>query len=189
MVLFSVIDDSKLELPIEVPATQAAALREGAPVLLRTDERPPRMARGTVARVSPSISTANRTVGAWIVMPREESGFTPGSFLKASVDGRLFEDVYAIPRESIVDGGIFLAEKGRAKRLTPEFFAFLDDFALTREDLGGDVTLVTSGFERLYDGAPLISDEVEAQESLEDDMGEEKLMSQEAGSAGEVAAR
>ena len=155
--LFSLVSLEALELPIEIPASRAMALKEGAPAALVTDEEPPRRASGRVERISPTVDAGTRTVSAYVVINSEEgeAPFPPGTFLTAAVDGRVFQDVIAIPRSAIVDGGIFVADGKKARRLEPEFFVMLDDMALTREDLPEGTVLLTSGFERLYDGAPI----------------------------------
>src|SRR5690606_34480072 len=145
--LFVIVDSTRLEMPIEIPASQAAALREGAPAELTSDQRPPTRAVGTVERVSPVVDARNRTLGAYIVIDgAANSSIVPGTFLKASVDGRIFEDVFAIPRSAIVDGSIFLAIDGVAKEFNPNFFVQLDEVALTRDNLPNPATLILNGF-------------------------------------------
>lgn len=155
--LVTLVDTTRLEMPIEVPASQAAALREGAPARLQTDTRPPAIATGYVERISPTIRARNRTVGAYIVIDSADfASIAPGAYLKATIDGRTFEDVFAVPRSAIVDGRIMIDQDGTAREVTPEFFAILDEVALTRDPLPNPVTLIINGFEQLYDGAPVI---------------------------------
>lgn len=153
--LFVLIDGARLELPIEIPASRAGGLREGAPALLRTDHSARPAGTGTIERISPSIHPRSRTVSAFVMIDLDstEIPLTPGTFLSAQVDGRRFEDVFAIPRNAILDGAIYLVEDGRAVRHEPEFFETLDDVALTRDELPEGAILVMSGFERIYDGA------------------------------------
>lgn len=154
--LVTLVDATRLEMPIEIPASQAAALREGAPARIQTDTRPPATAVGYVERISPTIRPQNRTVGAYIVIERADfASIVPGAYLKASIDGRTFEDVYAIPRSAIVDGRIMIDDGGVARELEPEFFAVLDEVALTRAELPNPVTLIINGFQSLYNGAPV----------------------------------
>ncbi len=155
--LFVLIDGTRLELPIEIPASQARGIEEGAPALLHADYGSTPVATGTIERISPSIHPGSRTVSAYVMIEREstETGLTPGTFLSAQVEGRRFEDVYAIPRNAILDGAIYLVEDDRAARYEPEFFETLDDVALTRDDIPEGSILVMSGFERIYDGARL----------------------------------
>lgn len=155
--LFIIIDRSAIELPIEIPASQAQALQAGARSVILTEESPPRVIEGVVDRVSPSVNPQTRTVRAFlmIVVPEGQEPLAPGTFLSAAIDGRVFEDVYAIPRSAIVDGSIYVAYEGRAHEMTPDFFVFLEDVALTREELGEGRTLITSGFEEIYDNAPV----------------------------------
>lgn len=154
-VLFTIVRVDRLELPIEVPAARMAALRPGAFTEVMTDDLPPRRLAGVVDRVSPTISTANRTVGAYIMIDNPERAIAPGAFLTALIDGRRFDDVYSIPRSALVDGAIYVERDGRAIRLAPRIDALLEDVALTADDLGERVRLILSGFERLYDGAPV----------------------------------
>lgn len=156
-VMFVLIDPAMLEMPIEVSASHALALRTGADVEVQTDENPPRTATGRVDRISPSVRTQNRTVTAYIILDNTKlpDAFNPGTFLKASVSGRTFEGVYAVPRSAIVDGYIFLDEDGTATRVEPDFFVYLDELALTRDVLGEGNILITSGFENLYENAPV----------------------------------
>ncbi len=149
------VDPSALELPIEVPASQARSLAIGAAAELRTDETPPRLTRGTVERIAPTIAPNSRTVSVYITIPNQRGEFDPGTFLTAEVAGRRFEDVYSVPRRAIVDGRIFLARNGVAALLQPRFFVYLDDVALTRDDLGDGSLLITTGLEQIYEGAPV----------------------------------
>lgn len=167
--LFSVVSLDSLELPIEIPASKARSLKEDAPAVLETDTVPPTRISGWIERISPSITPGNRTISAYVVFTPgpEDDGVMPGVFLMASVDGRVFEDVYAIPRSAILDGDIFLNLEGVATRVAPSFFVFLDDVALTRDDLGEGNLLITSGFDRLYDGAPVRVPDVPLEDGIE----------------------
>ncbi len=172
--LFTIVDLDDIELPIEIPASQASALQVGAVAMLKSDEQPPRTTEGTVVRVSPTINPANRTVSAWIRVDNNSAGIVPGTFLTATISGRRFDDVFPVIREAIVDGGIYVERDGKSVRMEPEFFVYLDELALTRDDLGSEkVVLITSGFERLYDGAPVETDSEHLKNAAADSVAQE----------------
>ncbi len=155
--LFTIVNTTELELPIEVPASQVRSVLTGAPVELITDEVPPRKMEGLVERISPTVNTGNRTASVYVKIDQGPEGQTipPGTFMNASVSGRNFEQVFVIPRNAIVDDRIYIDRDGTAEELMPEFFVILDEVALTTDDLGEGAPLILSGFERLYDGAPV----------------------------------
>jgi RND family efflux transporter MFP subunit len=90
-----------LRLRLAVPEREAATLRTGQEVRV-TVEGDPEVHAGRVARISPSISEANRTLMIEAEVPNQDARLRPGSFARAEIVTQSSEPAVVVPASSIV---------------------------------------------------------------------------------------
>lgn len=119
-----VVDADRLVVALQVPATEAVALRAGQPASVFTRlglaEQP--LAQATVLFVSPQISAGTDSVVVRLALPKD-SGARPGQFLAARIVTEERADRLAVPRESVYTDGdgastLSIVEKDIARQKT-----------------------------------------------------------------------
>ena len=104
--LFSIVRNGTLELAAAVPARQAGTLRTGQVVHFLADAR---SFDGTVARVSPTVDPATRSVTVYIRIPNPGGTLRGGTSATGRVVNRLLTGVLTVPTSALRQG----AEDGK----------------------------------------------------------------------------
>ena len=96
--LFTVVRSDMLELAASVPARNASALIAGQTVRFTVDGR---SLTGRVARISPTIDPATRSVTVYVQVPNEGGRIKGGSFATGRVIGRTVSNALVIPSSAV----------------------------------------------------------------------------------------
>lgn len=115
-----VVDLSRLEVPLKIPATALGYVRLGDPTTLRPDGPGDSEWRGKVVRISPEADAATRTLTVFIEVNQDAAAFTshdhagatlllPGQFVVGVITGAPETDRLIVPRRAVQDGMVFLA--------------------------------------------------------------------------------
>jgi multidrug efflux pump subunit AcrA (membrane-fusion protein) len=100
--LFRLVVDSVLKLKAAVPERYASQMRPGQEVDLAVESLPGRKIGGRVARVNPTVDTANRTFEVEVWVPNRDRLLKSGSFATASILLGADDDAVTVPEEAIV---------------------------------------------------------------------------------------
>src|SRR5919201_115328 len=107
--MFTVVRNDVLELAAAVPARQANAVRAGQSVRFTADAR---TFNGRVARVSPTVDPATRSVTVYVQIPNTSGALKGGTFATGRVVSRVMTNVLVVPtaavRQSAEDGKPFV---------------------------------------------------------------------------------
>jgi RND family efflux transporter MFP subunit len=96
--LFTVVRSDVLELAATVPARNATGLLAGQKVRFTADGRD---LEGRVARISPTIDPATRSITVYIQIPNEGGRIKGGTFATGRVIGRTISDALVIPSAAV----------------------------------------------------------------------------------------
>lgn len=99
--MFTIVRSGTLELAAAVPARQAGVVRVGQVVHFVADGR---RFDGKVARVSPTIDPATRSVSVYVQVPNPDNTLRGGTFATGRVVARTLNDVLAIPTAALRQG-------------------------------------------------------------------------------------
>jgi membrane fusion protein, multidrug efflux system len=99
--MFTIVRSGTLELAAAVPARQATAVRTGQVVHFVADGR---RFDGKVARVSPTIDPATRSVTVYVQIPNPGNTLRGGSFATGRVVSRTLTNALAIPTAALRQG-------------------------------------------------------------------------------------
>lgn len=96
--MFEIVRNDVLELVASVPARAAGAVRVGQAVRFVADGR---NLAGRVARLSPTIDPATRSITVYAEVPNPSGAIRGGTFATGQVVSRTVNNVIAIPRDAI----------------------------------------------------------------------------------------
>jgi RND family efflux transporter MFP subunit len=96
--MFEVVRNDVLELVAAVPARAAGSVRVGQSVRFVADGRD---FGGSVARVSPTIDPATRSITVYVEVPNPSGAIRGGTFATGQVVSRTVNNVLAIPRDAV----------------------------------------------------------------------------------------
>jgi multidrug efflux pump subunit AcrA (membrane-fusion protein) len=164
--LFRLVVDSVLKLKAAVPERYASQVRPGQEVDLAVESLPGRKIGGRVARVNPTVDTANRTFEVEVWVPNRERLLKSGSFATASILLGADAGAVTVPEEAIVRYAgvtkIFTVVDDRAVVVPVELGSRLDiagpagvvhRWVEVSGLLAVGVPVVTTGHSQLSDGA------------------------------------
>ena len=100
--LFRIVDDRTIRLLGEVPEFYAASLKAGLPVELSVDGRPGKTYLGTLKRISPASSPANRAIQVEGNFPNANRELKSGFFGKAAILLRVDPNGVSVPKQAVV---------------------------------------------------------------------------------------
>jgi len=100
--MFTVVRNDVLELTAAVPARQAADVRPGQTVRFTADGR---AFDGTVARTSPTIDPATRSLTVYVRVPNANGALRGNTFATGRVVGRTIEGTLVVPSAALRQGG------------------------------------------------------------------------------------
>ena len=166
--LFEIIDLSRIEVPISLPASRITDVQPGNKVEIRLEEGGAVAWTGTVSRISPAVNDQHRTFQVYVVVAGSnlESNVPPGTFVVATVDGRLHDDVFVVPRIAFLNDTVYVAvpemgEAGHAvaRRKTPVVSRWLPGVALVTDGLDEGDRVVITNLERIADSSKILIEE------------------------------
>lgn len=99
--MFTIVRSDRLELAASVPARRAGGIRAGQVVRFTADGR---RFDGRVARVSPTIDPASRSLTVYVEVPNREGALRGNSFATGRVVGRAIENVLLVPTDALRQG-------------------------------------------------------------------------------------
>ncbi len=96
--LFTVVRTDVLELEAALPSRQAGELRAGQPVRFSAAGR---QLEGKVARISPTINPASRTISVYLQVPNRDGQLKGNTFASGRVVARSIPDALVLPSVAI----------------------------------------------------------------------------------------
>jgi multidrug efflux pump subunit AcrA (membrane-fusion protein) len=111
-VVARIVEPSRLEVPIALPASSRGALAVGQRV--QVVEASGALVEGSITRLSPEDDPVVRTLVAWAEVPGG-SGLVPGSFVEATVLAPDATPRTVVPRRSVRNDRLLLVEDGRVR--------------------------------------------------------------------------
>lgn len=178
-----VVDLSRVEAPIRLPASAASSVRVGDPVEITTDSPDPVRWEGAVAGLAPEADAGTRSITALVEVEQDPAGaalLRPGQFVVARVTSGSPTPRLVVPRSAVADDHVYIAElAGEVERvdLRRVGVSFYFDGALPSVDpdesqwavldedrsrIGEGETLVTSNLDELRDGSAVRTSQVDA---------------------------
>ena len=159
-VLFTLVDLSRVEVPVALAASRYGEVVVGSKAVIRDHADGAPRWTGTVARISPVVSDRDRTFSVFLVIEGNPlvNPVPPGTFVLAEVEGRQFTGVITVPRVAFVGERIYLAvgngtEEAAVVTRTPEVLRMLPSVALVTGGLEPGDRVIITNLEQIAEGA------------------------------------
>ena len=159
--LFEVLDVSRYELAVQLPASRRPEVKIGAHIDLRLREEGPIAWSGQIERIAPLSNSQERSFEVYAKVPGRGGIFAPGTFVVASVAGLSTPRVVAVPRTAMLGDRVFLVRDvtpegtGVVVALKPKIERRLPTVALISEGLKDGDLIVLNNLESLAAGSQL----------------------------------
>jgi RND family efflux transporter MFP subunit len=169
-VVLRLIDSSRVEIPIRLPAAVYDRVRVGAPCRVGYESRagvawsPPYLPPlkgglwGVVTRIAPTADERTRTFAVYIVVDNiegESGELVPGMFVRGQVDGPLHHGAILVPRGACRAGRVFIVEDDLARIRSVTIERFIEERAMVSGDLQSGDRVILSHLGKLADGSPV----------------------------------
>ena len=154
--IFRIVDDSRLEVTLNVPEREIATLQAGQPVQLQVDALPGRSFEGMVDRVAPVVDSGSGTFRV-ICAFAGGGALQPGMFGRIRIDYDKRANALVVPRIALLDDqgtpAVYAVRKGKAVRV-PIKTGYTDgEWAEVLSGLKPGESVVTAGKVALRDGS------------------------------------
>jgi membrane fusion protein, multidrug efflux system len=156
--IFRIVDDSRLEVTLNVPEREIATLKAGQPVQLQVDAMPGRTFEGAVDRVAPVVDSGSGTFRVVCAFAGGgDSALQPGMFGRIRIDYDKRANALVVPRVALLDDqgtpAVYAVRNGKAVRV-PIKTGYTDgEWTEVRSGLGPGEAVVTAGKVALRDGS------------------------------------
>jgi multidrug resistance efflux pump len=155
--LLTLIDASRVEIPIELPSAAYHRVHPGAPCRVMSESLAVAVWTGEVARVAPGADERTRTFAAYVMVDntQQPKPLVPGTFARAEIGGPIYHDALMIPRSAYRNGVVFIADDGIARKRVVRPERYLKERMIVSGELRDADRLILSHLDRLIDGTPV----------------------------------
>ena len=174
--LMKLVDLNVVEVPVSLPLAESAKIatavqkNEYPRVLLAENETSPPRWTGLVVRMAPVADELTRTVKAYVQVENgsQTVPLLPGTFVYALIQGPQLQQVIPVPRDSLLNGQVYVAENGKARLRTVRIREQLRALSILESGLEPGEKIIISNLDVLFDGASVsIGTERSASEELQ----------------------
>ncbi len=154
VVVVSLLDTSRIEIPIRVPGGAYETVKVGADVHLHREQAGDISSTGVVSRIAASIDTRTRTFAVYVEVDNslQDEPLVPGTFVQAQISGAVIEDALPIPRAAIRHHRVMVIDKNVIREVPVKVTRLIDDHALALSSLKAGDMVAMSHLNQLADG-------------------------------------
>lgn len=155
MVLATLVDTGRLELPLSIPAEQLNFVAIGDTVTISRRGSDARL-EGTLLRIDPILNPGSQSAGVIALFDNiETAGWLPGSYVNASIRGRRYYSAYRVPRGLLVNEQLPVYADGYLELLSVGILARDGDDVLLAADIPEGTEIVETVLQNPIHGLPL----------------------------------
>jgi multidrug efflux pump subunit AcrA (membrane-fusion protein) len=159
-----VVDPSRVEIPILLPASARTSVAAGDRVVLRADRAGAEAVEARVTRIAPEDDPATRTMTVF-AEGEGSRALAPGSFVEAEVSARASGPRTVVPRRAVSGGRLLTVRDGVVRGMsvivefsfsgTPAPTLPDTEWVVLAEPLPKGTLVVLDGSRRIAEGAPV----------------------------------
>ncbi len=158
--IYSLVDNSRLELECLVPSYQLSGIRLGHRAVFTTPTWGERKFAGNVSAINPMVESDNRSIKVIVKIENPGGELKSGMFARGEIEVRVENKAIIIPRSALMveqeqssSGSVYLVANGRAQRRAVQVGGVRQDLLWIQQGLAaGDQIIVEIG-PQLKDGA------------------------------------
>jgi multidrug efflux pump subunit AcrA (membrane-fusion protein) len=153
----TIVRTNPLRLRIDIPEQSIPLVRPGQPVSVTTSAYPDRAFAGRVARVSPNVTAASRTLTVEAEVENGENLLRPGQFAAVRLQLPQAEPAVLVPARAVSGAEsarhVFVIRDGRAEQRAVQLGRAEGELVEIKSGVRPDELVATSNLEQLKDGA------------------------------------
>jgi membrane fusion protein, multidrug efflux system len=151
--LYTLVDNSRLELECVVPSYQLAAIRIGQRAVFTTPTWAERKFEGVVSAINPTIESDNRSVKLIMKISNPGGELRSGMYARGEVTTGREANAMVIPRDCLIPeteesdtAGVYVAKEGKAHRVRIKIGGSQNDRVWVKQGLSeGDLVITEIG--------------------------------------------
>jgi len=151
---------SRLRVRIDIPEQALAAVRVGQNVSVNVSAYPDRAFSGRIARISPNVTAASRTMTVEADVENSGGLLKPGQFATVRIMEPQSEPAVLVPLRDIrTEAGaslVFVIKNGRAEQRPVQLGQAEGDLVEIKNGVAADELVATSNVEQLSDGVSIL---------------------------------
>lgn len=155
----TIVRTNPLRLRIDIPEQALGSARVGATVAVNVSAYPDRQFTGHVARISPSVTAASRTMTVEADVENPEGLLKPGQFATVRIQQPGSEPALLVPQRAVRtesdSSRVFVIRNGHAEQRLVQVGQPDGDLVEIKGDVKPDEAVATSSVEQLSDGMPV----------------------------------
>lgn len=158
--LYTLVDNSQLELECLVPSYRLAEVRTGQQVEFTTPSFGDRIFQGTITAVNPMVESDNRSVKVSARTSNSEGELRSGMYARGSIVIRKQQNALVVPRPALLveseessAGSVYVVENNQASRRQVRIGGIQEDRVWIREGLEPGVVVIVEVGPELKDGS------------------------------------
>ncbi len=157
VVAVTVTDSTRLEIPIQLPASQHDRIAMGTTCVLRQESEPDTTWRGSVVRMAPEADQRTRTCSVFVEVDNSDQAIPllPGTFVTADIPGPTHHNALLVPRRACREGRIFIVQDNVTRLRTVHIERLIEDQALVVGTLRPGDRVILTHLNQLADGSPV----------------------------------
>jgi RND family efflux transporter MFP subunit len=158
--LYTLVDNSRLELESVVPSYQLAAVGIGQKAIFQTPTWGDRNFDGVVSAISPAVESDNRSVKVILRIANPRQELRVGMYARGEIITGIEKNALVIPRDALIpekdgseDAGIYIVRDGKAHQIRIQIGGSKLDQVWVRKGLQADDVVVTEIGPSLKEGS------------------------------------
>lgn len=155
----TIVRTNPLRLRIDIPEQAIAAVQAGQSVSVAVSAYPERSFSGRVARISPNLTAASRTLTVEAEIENGDGSLKPGQFATVRIAQPTSDPAVLVPARAVrIEGStnrVFVIKDGRAEQRLVQLGQTEGDLVEIKSGVAADELVATSNVEALTDGAPV----------------------------------
>jgi RND family efflux transporter MFP subunit len=152
----TIVRTNPLRVRIDVPEQAISEVRAGQSVSVKVADWPDRNFAGTIARLSPNVTTTSRTLTVEAEIDNRDNLLRPGQFVTVRVLRAKSVPSVLVPQRAVKTEGatsyVFVIKEGRAARRQVQLGEKEGDLIHVKSGVGTDELVATGNVELLTDG-------------------------------------
>jgi RND family efflux transporter MFP subunit len=152
----TIVRTNPLRVRIDVPEQAISEVRAGQSVSVKVADWPDRNFAGTIARLSPNVTTTSRTLTVEAEIDNRDNLLRPGQFVTVRVLRAKSVPSALVPQRAVKTEGatsyVFVIKEGRAARRQVQLGEKEGDLIHVKSGVGTDELVATGNVELLTDG-------------------------------------
>ncbi|HEV2800875.1 MAG TPA: efflux RND transporter periplasmic adaptor subunit [Pyrinomonadaceae bacterium] len=153
----TIVRTNPLRLRIDIPEQLIGAVSPGQSVSVTTSAYADRAFAGRIARISPNVTTASRTLTVEAEVENGEGLLKPGQFATVRISQPSGAPAVLVPTRAVRTeqdvSRIFVIKDGRAQERVVQLGQIEGELVEVKNGIAADELVATSGVEQLRDGA------------------------------------